>query len=134
MIVTKEFTSEDVYDLYEDLQRVEDNCLTLKNHILGLCGIDLKLNIKEDWTREDIPTIEEIERIRSNCEKIIQILDSGSSIPAFGEMFSYIQANQLELALKVADEILQKLIEICDRPRAGFYMAAEPLFLMAERS
>lgn len=134
MIVSKEFTAKDVYDLYEDLQRVEDNCLTLKKRILGLCRIDLKLNIKEDWTREDIPTIEEMERIRSNCEKIIQLLDTGPSIPAFGEMFSYIQANQLELALKSADEILQKLIEICDRPRAGFYTAAEPLFLLSGRS
>lgn len=134
MIITKTFSSSDVYDMIDDIQRVEDNCLILKNRISTLCGLDLKLDIKEDWTREDIPTIEEMERIRSNCERIVQVIGSEYSIPVFGDRFDYSRANQLEEALRKTNEFLERLIEICDRPRAGFYAAAEPLFLLPGRS
>lgn len=132
-MLIKTFDSEDVYDILDDIQRVEKNCLYLKKRILALCGIDLTLNIKEDWTREDIPTIEEMERIRGNCEKIIRVMDDKSLIPVFNDTFSYIQANSLENALKSTDEMLQRLITLIDRPRAGFYFASEPLVLIAGR-
>lgn len=133
MVLTKEFKEFDVYDILGDLQRVENNCKILKNRILTICGVDLPLSLKEDWTREDIPTIEEMERIRGNCERLAKVLDDKISIPIFHENFSYLQANQLEIALKTTDELLQKLITLLDRPRAGFYYASEPLVLITER-
>lgn len=129
----KTFKSEDTYDILDDIQRVEENCLFLKSRLLALCGIDLTLDIKEDWTREDIPTIEQMERIRSNCEKLAKAVKGNFSIPAFGDYFDYIHANRLELALQIVKETLDDLIAIIDRPRAGLYFAAEPIVLFSRR-
>lgn len=132
-IITKTFNQFDVYDIHEDVQRIEVNCKTLQERVLALLGIDLSLTIKEDWTRLKLPTAEEMQRIRGNVEALVQTMQSSYTIPIFDNHFDYKNANDLELAIRYMDKYLQDLISIISQPRAGFYCASEPLFLIAER-
>lgn len=132
-IITKIFNQSSVYDIIDDVQRIEVNCKALQERILTLLGIDLSLTIKEDWTRLKLPTAEEMERIRGNVEALAQTMQSSYTIPIYDNHFDYKNANDLELAIRYMDKYLQELISIISQPRAGFYYAAEPLFLIAER-
>lgn len=127
------FTPNDTYDIINDIQRVENQCNSLVMNIKQIMGITLDLNIRTDWTREDIPTIEEMERIRSNVEKIFKCTFAGYSIKKFGNKFNYENANELEAAIEYTFDFLFRAIEIIYYPVANYYTANEPNFLLARR-
>lgn len=129
----KEFNVNDIYDIIDDIQRVETNCLFLQERLLTLLNVAVTLSIRTDWKREDIPTIEEMERIRSNVEKLAKAIAPLYTIPVFENHFDYRNANDLEIALQFIEAYLQELISLISQPRAGFYYASEPLYLIVER-
>lgn len=126
------FTINDKYDILDDIQRIENKCATLQTELNNLLGISLSLTIKTNWNRNDIPTINNMERIRSNLQTLINLV-TVYNIDTFGNKFMYTNANQFEEAIeKIEYFITHQAIE--DRAMAGYYIAGEPLKLMAERS
>lgn len=99
---------------YNDLNRIENNCGILQKLLLEKFGINIKIQIKTDWCIEDIPTIEEIDRIRSNIIKLINNMNLGDEYNdiEFSNTMNYIKANIIEkdmhLLKNIADTYSKK--------------------------
>ena len=55
-----------------DLNRIENNTIYVANLFEEVYGFSLNLITKTNWSIEDIPTINEINRIRNNVLRISQ--------------------------------------------------------------
>ena len=82
----------------EDLNRVETWCEFLADE-LNQVGYSISIVTKTDWTKEDMRTAEDMERIRSNIKLIMQGYYSITSIEANAEQFNFIKANNWEKIL-----------------------------------
>lgn len=130
MIVTKTFKKNDVYDVYADIQRVENNTLALHDLILSCLGIDVTIKYKTGWTENSFFTVSELERIRSNVVNLAKAINGNMDISSFGNKFDYLAANKLEELMSHVNNYLQTLIKVLSQPRAGFYYSGQPLLLM----
>ena len=87
------------YINYGDLNRIEKDtaylCYILHEDYPDLDNIVFKTN----WTRTDIPSVNNMERIRANAETILRTLHSTDSIQTFGNQFNFENANDIEGAL-----------------------------------
>lgn len=125
----KTFISSDTYDILDDILRVENTTYQLSKTMESLLRVFLNLNIKRDWTRTDIPTKEEMERIRYNVETIRKVLTESYEIPPFQNKFNYENANELEIALDYTYNYLRTLIGVVSQPIANLYEANIPNLL-----
>lgn len=82
----------------EDLNRVETWCEYLKNE-LNAVGYSINITTKTDWTMEDMRTMAEMERIRSNIKAIIQGYYTITQIEPTAENFNWQKANNWEKIL-----------------------------------
>lgn len=126
------WTLNDKYDIIDDVLRIEQKCKTIQDDLNHLLGQSINLNIKLDWTRSDIPTINNMERIRSNLQTLINYITI-FNIPTFGNTFLYTDANNFEEAIEILEDFVRHQ-SLEDKPMAGYYCANEPVKLMAERS
>lgn len=129
----KTFISSDTYDILEDILRVENTTYQLSKTMESLLRVFLNLDIKRDWERTDIPTVEQMERIRHNVETIRKVLTESYEIPPFQNKFNYENANELEIALDYTYKYLRTLIGVVSQPIANLYYANEPLILPSGR-
>lgn len=87
------------YINYGDLNRIEKDtiylCYLLHEEYPALDNLTVKTN----WVRTDIPSVNNMERIRSNAETILRTLYPTDSIQTFGNQFNYENANDIESAL-----------------------------------
>ena len=82
-----------------DLNRIEKDtiylCYLLHEEYPALDNLIVKTN----WVRTDIPSVNNMERIRSNAETILRTLHPTDSIQTFGNQFNFENANGIEDAL-----------------------------------
>lgn len=133
MIKTKTFKKTDIYDVYDDILRVENNTISLHDLVKDCFGVDVMINPKTDWDENSFFTVSELDRIRTNVVNLAKVADSSMDISSFGNKFTYVEANKLEELMQYIAEYLQRLISILSQPRAGFYYAGQPLFLMSRK-
>lgn len=108
----------------EDINRIESNIYNLSE------AFNLKLVCKL-WNKDNIPTKENMERIRSNVDKLLLKIGEDTSI-SLNSKPNYEDINKLELAINKAHDYLLSKQNI--QIQAGYYCANEPLHLMAERN
>lgn len=127
------FTKDDVYDVLDDIERVETQTGVLQSRVLQILSKNLPLVIKSNWTRSDFIYASDMERIRSNIESICKAISNDYNIPRF-EKFDYKNANSFEEALEYASKYLTTIIEILSQPRAGTYYSNTPLMLIGRNN
>lgn len=130
----KVFDASSVYDILDDINRVETKCNELVTRINNILHVTVTITTKTNWTRSDIPTVEQMERIRGNVEMLAQVISASYDIPTFDNHFNYENANSFEIAFDYIDRYIDHLIAVISQPIAGQYYANEPLLLAAERS
>lgn len=91
-----------------DLNRIESDTGYLASYLIKQYPQISGLTIKTNWNRNDIPTVESMERIRSNAERILRTIYSTESIATFNNVFTYENANQIELALQRIKDYLEE--------------------------
>ncbi len=93
---------------YTDLNRIENNCSVLKELLFEKFGINTKIITKVNWSMEDIPTIEDLDRIRNNIIKLINNMNLGSECKyiEFSNTMNYIKANILEKDMYLLKKIV----------------------------
>lgn len=94
---------------YTDLNRIEYDCefiSKLRNRNPLFSNVDIV--VKTDWNVYDIPTIEDINRIRNNILLLISEIDKGDfETIEFTNTMDYIKANILERNLNLINEVLE---------------------------
>ena len=112
----------------EDLNRIEQWTSYLQTLLDGY-GYHLSLETKTDWVMADIPTISQINRIRSN----IDALQTGFySLPEWREILyentvDFEQANAMEWDLHLVDLWLQRMV--ASFKRAGAFYSGQGVIL-----
>ena len=91
-----------------DLNRIENNTIYVANLFEEVYGFSLNLVTKTNWSIEDIPTINEINRIRNNILRISQeiSIEDFQSIE-FSKTMNYMKANALEYDLYLIKNLLE---------------------------
>ncbi len=119
---------------YTDLNRVESNCEYIMNLVndVDILPTQINLEIKTNWNVKDIPTIDDINRIRQNIKDLLETLNIiNFEEIEFAPTMNYEKANVLEKNLYLIKEYLSNLnkeIRIC----GTFFCGAGGLY--AERS
>lgn len=91
-----------------DLNRIENNTIYVANLFEEVYGFSLNLVTKTNWSIEDIPTINEINRIRNNVLRISQeiSIEDFQNIE-FSKTMNYVKANALEYDLYLIKNLLE---------------------------
>ena len=91
-----------------DLNRIENNTIYVANLFEEVYGFSLNLITKTNWSIEDIPTINEINRIRNNVLRISQeiSIEDFQNIE-FSKTMNYVKANALEYDLYLIKNLLE---------------------------
>lgn len=91
-----------------DLNRIENNTIYVANLFEEVYGFSLNLVTKTNWSIEDIPTINEINRIRNNILRISQeiSIEDFQNIE-FSKTMNYMKANALEYDLYLIKNLLE---------------------------
>ena len=94
---------------YTDLNRIEYDCdfiARLRNKNPLFSNVDII--VKTDWNVYDIPTIDDINRIRNNILLLISEIDKGDfETIEFTNTMNFIKANILERNLELINEVLE---------------------------
>lgn len=87
-------TSKGKYE-YTDLNRIELWCEYLAEY-LNSYSYYVEVNVKTDWTKFDMPTVSEMERIRQNVFKLKNVYYSFTQIPSNLNYMDITKANAIE--------------------------------------
>ena len=103
-----------------DLNRVGEAIIHVADR-LKAAGNDIEVSPKIDWTREDIPTpdqmvhyLEQIQKVRD----VLEVYQTTPTVPADMEGLTHGEANDLEKILLDVDELITKMI-------AAYYYSGE---------
>ncbi|MEG0165638.1 hypothetical protein [Anaerorhabdus sp.] len=132
-MIIKQFTEDDVYDVIDDLQRVEDNIDTLQTMVSNVLFVNIRINKYKlgEWQREHFVYTTEIERIRDNLERLCKVIEQSYQIPILKVLIDYNDVNSLEKGMKFIDDYCITLIKTLSQPLAGFYYANMAIKLVA---
>ena len=98
---------------HTDMNRVEGAVKWLSDRLSAI-GYVYSPSVKLDWTREDIPSREDMARYFGNVEglkEVIVMFPTVPPVPSVDDAFDYVMANNLEQFLLAVDEIYQKITE-----------------------
>ncbi len=104
-------TSKGYYNI-SDLNRVEGWCGYLAK-LFTLYGYPVHITTKTNWSVTDFPYSSEMERIRSNVEKVKQVYCSYLATPLVPTTLNRIdieKANAIEKILFNIDELMNKMV------------------------
>lgn len=96
---------------YTDLNRVEEWCEYIAEQ-LNLYSYKVNITVKTDWTSADFPTKTQMERIRSNIDKLKNAFIAVTQIPANLEKMNYQKANAIEKILYEMDLFITNMVAI----------------------
>ena len=109
-------TEEDLINLtkkafynYDDLNRIEEWCEYLAQKLNSYSYL-VSITTKTDWTMFDFPTQNEIERIRTNINKLQQAYFSFTKIPKTLDNMTIEKANDVERILFEVNDVIEKMI------------------------
>lgn len=93
------------------LNRIEGNCGYLATELLRY-GYHVSINVKTDWENEDFPYQDEIDRIRSNVNALLDsfYVISGSPSIQSGYSMDYTGANGIEQNIENIDILLLRMV------------------------
>ena len=94
---------------YTDLNRVENWCQYVADR-LNEHSYAVDVTTKTDWTMLDFPTSSDMERIRSNVEKLKNAYKSFTNVPDTLNKMDIKKANAIEKILSEMDILLDKMI------------------------
>lgn len=97
---------------YTDLNRIENDCYYIMDIIntISISENPLRLTIKTNWNVKDIPTITEINRIRSNIETLLNSLNIANyELIEHSNTMDFKKANILEKNLYIMKETIGKI-------------------------
>lgn len=101
----EESTSKGYYN-YTDLNRVEEWCEYLAN-LLTSYSYPVSIVIKKDWSMQDLPNTEDMERIRKNIGGLKTAFYAYTEIPENLNYMTIEKANSIEKILNEIDKILE---------------------------
>jgi len=96
-----------------DMNRVGQAIKYVENQ-LHAYGYTIHTTPKTDWSRDDIPTLEQLNHILADvqtCRNKLSLPSSTPSVPVSMELFNYEKANDIEKILKQVYESLMKIVE-----------------------
>jgi hypothetical protein len=102
---------------YTDLNRIEQWCEYISQE-LNMYSYSVDITTKTDWELTDFPTKTEMERIRSNAQKLKDAFISFTIVPENLEKMTYQKANDLEKVLDELNTLIKNMI-------ANFYYSGE---------
>lgn len=113
---------------FTDLNRIENNCEYIMNLLndSGFLIEKISLVIKKDWKVTDIPTIDDINRIRNNILILKKDIVNIENIE-FANTMNYTKANILEKDLEIIKNVIENSkakIKKCNT----FYCGEDSLF------
>lgn len=95
---------------YSDLNRVETATRYLAD-ILTESGYIVTITTKDDWTMQDIPYEEQMQRYLNNVKLCVtQFCNTGIPLPYSMSKIDYIDANNIEKTLEVLNEFINHMI------------------------
>lgn len=93
---------------YFDLNRIEKNTIYVADLFRQVYGFSLNLKTKTNWNKKEIPTINDINRIRNNVLKISEEINiDGFNEIEFSKTMNYTKANILEKNLLLIKNALE---------------------------
>lgn len=101
-------TSKGYYN-YTDLNRVEAWCEYLAN-LLTSYSYRVSITIKKDWAMTDLPNTDDMERIRSNVDKIKIAFHAYTDVPENLNYMTIEKANAIEKILNEIDFLSKNMI------------------------
>lgn len=101
-------TSKSYYN-YSDLNRVEAWCEYLAN-LLTSYSYPVSITIKKDWAMTDLPNTDDMERIRSNVDKIKIAFHAYTDVPENLNYMTIEKANAIEKILGEIDFLIKNMI------------------------
>lgn len=97
------------YYNYTDLNRVESWCEYLAI-LLTSYSYPVSISIKKDWTMTDLPNVNDMERIRSNVDKIKIAFHAYTEIPENLDYMTIEKANSIEKILVEIDTLISNMV------------------------
>lgn len=97
------------YYNYTDLNRIEAWCEYLAN-LLTSYSYPVSITIKKNWTMSDLPNTTDMERIRSNVDKIKTAFHAYTGVPENLNYMTIEKANDIEKILSELDFLTKNMI------------------------
>lgn len=92
---------------HSDLNRIEGNCIFLKELFLSR-GYSCEIVTRStEWIESDFPTMSEVDRIKQNVLNIAEILNVVTNITLGTEYLNYINVNNIELGVYTTNVLLE---------------------------
>ena len=91
---------------YTDLNRIEQWCAYLATELSNI-GYQITITTKTDWTGDDFPTANQLERIRSNVSNLKAVFYANTNVPTNMNKMTIAKANAIE---KILDELNNNFI------------------------
>lgn len=106
---------------YADLNRVENNIQYVSDLLKG-SGYYNNVEVKTNWTMNDLPYLDDFNRIRNNINSLLDAFTKYSDAPVirYGDRFDYNDANTFEKLIDQTLILLNFMIEQL-RPASTFY-------------
>lgn len=115
---------------YYDLYAIESNIAYLSEHLIELGYYHFVYSKK--WTRSDIPTEQDIQRIISNIDTIMTVFHTPSNAPSLPtKMTHYTEINAIEETLYLIKELLDWMVK--SFPKSGTFQSGSRSFLPIRR-
>ena len=108
----KEWKPNDIYNFNVELNRIENYNKYVENWLKTYYGVEGSLNHKIDWTINDIVDLKDINRIKSNINKLLDALGSNMSLTIINQtnqVWTSEKANEIERTLREFISILGSL-------------------------
>ena len=94
---------------YTDLNRIEEWCEYLAE-ILNSYSYNVNITVKTNWTRLDMPTVSEMERIRQNVLNIKNAYYSFTQVPSNLNFMTIYKANDIEKILNEIEILINNMV------------------------
>lgn len=108
----KEWKPNDIYNFNVELNRIENYNKYVENWLKTYYGVNKRLTNKIDWTINDIVDLKDINRIKSNINKLLDALGSNMSLTIINQtnqVWTSEKANEIERTLREFISILGSL-------------------------
>lgn len=109
----KTWQSNYIYNFDVELNRIENYNSIVENWLVNYYGVSLNLTHKVDWTMYDIVDLQDINRVKSNINKLLEVLGESVRVPVnksqVNQVWTSRSANELEQAMATAMEVLSQM-------------------------
>lgn len=108
----KEWKSNDIYNFNIELNRIENYNKYVENWLNTYYGFSTNLTHNVNWTVNDIVDVNDINRIKSNINILLEQLNESDRLPIntqVNQVWTSKQANEIEETMRIYIEVLGNL-------------------------